>query len=252
MKLSAEELSIYLNDCPKEFIIIINKDVFNYIDGNRPIDMRRINNISEAIARGEDISPITVDCSTGLIVDGQHRYEAFLRCLKKGLEVSLRVRIISTDNPLLFAISMNSKTKRWSSSNYLHAYCTEKRESYLILDQFLVDHPLLSIQAAVELITGIWDSSKFSCGDLLITNDMLPAAEKRYQELLKLSRRGKIGNIVLTRTVIKSWVEIREKLYLFSGFDFDNYVEKVAKYFVTPTTDKLDDWKNAYMNVFVK
>lgn len=238
----------------------INFDCLKFIKGNRNvINSPHITTIEEAMHRGDFIPPIIVDTNTLTIIDGQHRYTAACNLWKKGLPYNLNIILHNFDNPLLAAINYNSKSKKWSTDNYVDAYIVDGRKSFELLKKFCAEHILFSrrgfginnvnYQGAAQMLTGVPCQGAIPKGTLVITEQQCIDGEKTYAQLECLVNATGCDAIV-SRTHILAWIETKD--IILAKMPLDKFAEKMSKYFVAPSVSVKKVWIAEYLRVLMK
>lgn len=207
---------------------------FNRI--NEIVYTDRVMSIVEAIKRGDFIPPIYVAC--GMPFEGNNRFAAYHYCLKNNIPFTMEVIFYDElTEEQLPAITMliNNKQVRWTLPEYLDAYCTLKKDSYLLLREWLKTHEAgfkkknsYQIQPAIELILGKYDDKAFKDGALVLNREILAKAEEPYKELLLIA--DAIGNKnCFGRHHIQGWLKARQ-VVLVDGGSITSFVEKIVTY----------------------
>ena len=209
----------------------------NLLQGNRPVDEARLNSISESMKKGDFITPIIVDETTKVIIDGQHRYTAACRLWVKGLQYELPVIYHKFDNPLEAVIRYNSASKNWTLENYIRGYATVNSRYQDVLD-FIETHTELKGQykAACQLLIGkTFIENIVKSGKL--DNLDINKADLLYKEMLLLNAAS--GCNFLLRDTILVWEKVRE--LVLSQMTFDKFLKKMKR-FRKPDEDRASAW----------
>ncbi|HEL1765711.1 TPA: ParB N-terminal domain-containing protein [Streptococcus suis] len=77
------------------------------------------------------------------IIDGQHR---FYHLKKNGMSIKY---IVDANASFETIISMNTSAKNWSLNDFINAYANKGKPSFIDLNNFIKEHPLLSINTIV-------------------------------------------------------------------------------------------------------
>ena len=209
----------------------------NLLQGNRPVNEERLSSISESMKRGDFITPIIVDETTKVIIDGQHRYTAACCLWVKGLQYELPVIYHKFDNPLEAVIRYNSASKNWTLENYIRGYATVNSNYQDVLD-FIETHTELKGQykAACQLLVGkTFIENIVKSGKL--DNLDINKADLLYKEMLLLNAAS--GCNFLLRDTILVWEKVRE--LVLSQMTFDKFLKKMKR-FRKPDEDRASVW----------
>lgn len=124
---------------------------FASIDGNRPLNKKKIDRIIKEIESGNDFldaNPIVVrEQGQRLpVIDGQHRLE-ICRRLKRPVNY-----IIHQQETNLHKIAkLNSNVEKWNDQNFINCYIKDKKADYSKLQKFLTDYKV-AVGVAIVLI----------------------------------------------------------------------------------------------------
>lgn len=235
---------------PVDFVYEVNKPVFEFVQGNRPVNTEHVREIKRAMKVGKFVPPIIVDAATDEIVDGQHRYQAACELWNEGLEYTLLAVYYNYGNALEAAITYNNKSKGWKTVDYVRAYISQGNTSYILLQRFCETHSLLmaktgcQYRAATEIITG--SSKNITNGLLKINEELLSQAENIYRELSLMVNKTGCG-FISKRGNVLAWMEVRSMIL--QAMPFEEYLVKVGRYFSVPFSDKKADWMNEYTRI---
>ena len=228
----------------------INEE-FNFIEGNRVVcDEKHVRNIMNAMMQGEFIPPIIVDEKTRLVIDGQHRYTAALNLWKQKIAYPMVVIESEFDNSLLAAITYNNRSKNWKTATYVNAYIADNRESYKLLKEFCLSHPMLHLgeickySSAILLLNHIYDTAVVQNGTLVVTVEQCVQAEILYHELELMKD---IIPMVMQKHVIHAWINVRETIL--EKTPIDEYVTLLKRGFVIPASYRLAEWRHALVSL---
>lgn len=125
-------------------------EVFKMMDGNRPINRRKVDKIKEDVSNGLNLFPycpvIVFEKDELLfVVDGQHRFTA-------SFELGLPIYYVVSEELNLYQIAtMNSKQDKWTDNNFLNCYIELGNESYVVLKK-LCDKHKIGIAVTSELL----------------------------------------------------------------------------------------------------
>lgn len=124
---------------------------FTNIEGNRPLNKKKIERIINDIKNGNDILdevPVLVqENKTSLhVLDGQHRVE-----IAKQLKRPVHYIIHKVDMSMYDLAKVNSNTEKWTSDNFINAYIKAGNKHYEKLKEF-VDKYGISVGVSVTLL----------------------------------------------------------------------------------------------------
>jgi hypothetical protein len=126
--------------------------LFKMVDGNRPINKKKVERIIKEIKAGNDVldeCPILVTEQNGHmdIKDGQHRFQ-IAKQLKRAVHYIIHEQQMSLYN----VATMNSNTEKWTAENFINCYATAGNENYIRLKQFR-DKYNIAIGSCLTLLT---------------------------------------------------------------------------------------------------
>ena len=225
------EFANAVKDVDKEYVLVLtekNADViraFHPLPGNRAIKKERIDQIAASMIKGEFIPPIIVSLPSRQITEGNHRYQAALRCLELGTPFTLRVYMYKDTDALSTARVINNTQKRWTANDRLKSYVYEGRKSYLLLKDFMDQFPDLFkkgkgsseyriIPALCLLGNGRSSNSMentFYTGKLVINDQHVKAANQYVSELIAISEILK-DKTCFERYSSLGWIRARTRL----------------------------------------
>lgn len=215
----------------------LNYAGLNLLQGNRPVNEERLSSMVESMRKGDFITPIIVDETTKVIIDGQHRYTAACRLWVKGIQYELPVIYHKFENPLEAVIRYNSASKNWTLENYIRGYATINSKYQDILD-FMETHSELKGQykAACQLLIGKAFIEKIVKSGKIDSID-INNADLLYKEMLLLNAVS--GCNFLSRDIILAWEKVRE--LVLSQMTFDKFLKKMKR-FRKPDEDRASAW----------
>lgn len=240
--------------------VLTNKDskvieALSLLRGNRPINPKRVEEIKEAFKRGEFIPPILVALPSRQIAEGNHRYEAALKCLEEGIPFELLVYMYKDKEALSTARVINNTQKRWTANDRLNSYCFEGKQSYVLLKQFMDEYPAqfkknqsYSISSALCILA--MDRSNgsmraaFYSGSLSIKEKHIEFAEVVMTELLLISEILKTQSVFI-REHSTGWIKARTHL----GISFAEFIKKLKQ--KAPKWQEPADSRIAWFNMYL-
>lgn len=125
-------------------------DDFIFIQGNRPLNRKKIEGMKADILNGLNLlpyCPVIVNEKDGkfILIDGQHRYTT-------AKELELPVYFIASDNITLNQIAtMNSKQDKWKESDFMNCYIQLGNEHYITLKEMCQKYKI-GISIVAELL----------------------------------------------------------------------------------------------------
>lgn len=127
-----------MNHTKSKVIVFQTTDykLFENMDGNRPLNKKKISRIIEEIKSGNDILdqvPVLVKETKNKlqVVDGQHRVD-----IAKQLKRPVHYIIKAEDMNLYNVAKVNSNVEKWSDQNFIDAYVKAGNNNYSQLDKF--------------------------------------------------------------------------------------------------------------------
>ena len=117
-------------------------------NGNRTINRLHVKHIAEQMENDlKFFPPITVNRTTGYIIDGQHRLEAFKMLVNSGRipeDSTISIMYVDCDpvNERALTINANVNSKKWQLNDYILSYAAIN-EQYANLHQWCAEHPLM-------------------------------------------------------------------------------------------------------------
>lgn len=122
---------------------------FRFLKGNRDINERKVQKIIESIHEGVDVlryAPIIVNQDME-IIDGQHRF-AVSRSLKCNVYY-----VIDKSADLSIVPSINSKSSKWKTTDFLNSYLDLKKPEYEKLYDFITNRfDRINLPTAIGLL----------------------------------------------------------------------------------------------------
>lgn len=114
-----------------------NYQNFSFINGNRPLNQKKIANIIKEIEAGNDMLqyyPILVSVIDGKlqILDGQHRF-----FISKKLQRPVYYILASDEKTMQEIAKINSNVEKWKPHNFINCYVQQGNENYIKLQQFI-------------------------------------------------------------------------------------------------------------------
>lgn len=244
----------------EKLYVLTNKDfkvikALSLLQGNRPINPKRVEEIKEAFKRGEFIPPILVALPSRQIAEGNHRYEAALKCLEEGIPFELLVYMYKDKEALSTARVINNTQKRWTANDRLNSYCFEGRASYVKLKNFMDEYPAqfkknqtYSISSALCILAENRSNDSmhtaFYSGNLSIKDKHLEFAEIIMTELLLISEILKTQS-VFARHHSTGWIKARTHL----GISFAEFIKKLKQ--KAPKWQEPADNRTAWFNMYL-
>lgn len=142
---------------------------FRIVEQNRAIDYDHVAHLYDAIEAKNllSVNPILVTPDYE-VIDGQHRLKA-----AEALGVPIYY-IISQEVTVKDVASTNALTKHWSLQDYMSWYFKEKRPQYVLLQEFMITYPFLTLNSAMSLcyygdsseLSRTFKTGRYVCNDL--------------------------------------------------------------------------------------
>lgn len=126
--------------------------IFEMIDGNRPLNERKIKNIIKEIESGNDMLqyyPINVKVKDNkmIILDGQHRF-----FVSKKLKRLVYYIIVMEDKSMRDIARVNSNVEKWNQQNFINCYVAQGNQNYVKLKEYY-DTYGINIGTSLRLLT---------------------------------------------------------------------------------------------------
>lgn len=212
------------------------------LEANRDVNFSKVRSIYQSIAEGKWMPSIYVDKNYN-IIDGQHRYFAYLMAWDKGIDCKMPVEEVVSDEPTIdLVISFNSKRSNWTARNYMKSYCTQRKKSYLRVEKLMDQFPALDLKAAVQILKGSHSTCTFNNGALEVSQAEYATALSRCRGLQTLALS--LSNIVFRRDIILAFYKVVDNIP-----NFEKFVQN-TKNFKRPLTERSSDWIEAYKALF--
>lgn len=128
-------------------------DKFKLMGDNRRLNLLHVRRLIESFNQKHLVSPIIIN-EKWEVIDGQHRLAA-----SKEVGVPIYYVIIPKYGIKEVQI-LNTNQKNWQKIDYLHSYCAEGRNPYLVFKKFMDDFPELGMQPAERILTGVGTMKK--------------------------------------------------------------------------------------------
>lgn len=138
---------------------------FRSIDGNRPINKKKVERIIAEIKSGNDVLnevPVLVTDKSGHLelLDGQHRLEVAVQ-LKRPVHY-----IIHHKMNIYQVAKVNSNTERWKYRDFINSYIKAGNDNYVKLKKFIDQYKVAPNTAVALLHSGT--NAKISSKDGVI------------------------------------------------------------------------------------
>lgn len=245
------------------FVSATEAQSFGRNQRNRNIDPTHVKSIKKAMLEnhGEGLlmmPPITINKRTKHIIDGQHRWKAFLELTLGAQEEdgSRKESEYLPENSVLWVMEIdipeqsefevitgaNTNSKSWSLDAYIESYTqTVGKDSYLKLRSFCEKHPIcggvtegdssskkgkLKYRYGAAIITGRNCSTDLKKGDFTVTDDQLKFGHKIHEELVRIKDAfGLPVNGAFYEQLAIQWHEDRKELFSNNPKDFFSVIE---------------------------
>ena len=226
---------------------------FKYHQRNRLIDKRHLEEIKKQVLKSLGVMPpIVVNVITGVIIDGQHRYEAYKQLIEAGLlpaDTKLQVMFvsISPEEELETIINSQIHARKWSPWDYIRSYVEAGNDSYIILDAWCKTHAVCmegektKPRYAAAMMKGRNCQTELTNGSFTVTNEEVENAENIYNEIITICDILNIGTTgTWFEAMIISWYRNR-KLHTFDVWR--NMIKKRKERLISYPKQKVKDWE---------
>lgn len=202
--------------------------LFNFINGNRPLDEKKIRRILNEIGNGNDVLkyyPINVYQNKERldVKDGQHRFY-----LSRKLRRPVYYILMEEDKTMSEIARVNSNVGKWKDDDYINCYIQAGNDNYIKLQTFL-------------------ETYNFSLGvSLLMLDTGTPGGDSGMYSSI-LTQQFRDGTFEIKK--MEEAVSLAEDCKLFSGFphwrgrSFVAAISKIIKSDLYPLKDLLADFK---------
>jgi hypothetical protein len=204
----------------KEIYVTEDYSLFKRLQGNRDVDIKRIQKIKKSINEvGYITSPILVN-ENYEIVDGQGRFEA-LKDLGMPIEY-----IVQPGIGIKECVSMNVYQTNWTQYDYIKTFAEKGYTSYIYFQTLMIKFPLIT--SLDVFIVALFKKERLyideiASGGLVITEEMYHNAYERLSNVYPLIIKSPKTRRILTLIkgiVYCSWL---------SGIDMDKLIEKAGE-----------------------
>ncbi len=129
-----------------------NFKAFSMINGNRALNLKKIDRIIKEIQGGNDLLKycpvlVRVNCDKMEIIDGQHRY-----FVAKKLKRQVHYIIVSEEKKLVDIARLNSNTENWKGQDYINCYINTGNQNYIRLQEF-IDKYKINVGSSITMLT---------------------------------------------------------------------------------------------------
>lgn len=229
-----------------------NYGEFNFLYFNRKRKKNHTNKIVESIKKFGVLSFVTIvitDCIDGTmkkyIVDGQHRFDAFVIL---GLPILYVIAEANSKEELVQLIAeLNRTSKNWSLRDYLKVWSSLGIDQYLTIEKYL-NKTRLPITLLLEMFSGLGKSAatkRFQDGKFRMEN--LEIVEQRINWIMEIR---KLKLLPKSRDILTSFVAFLNKTK-----EYDNEKMKVALQKMPKTTfylgEKTDEITNEFKRLYL-
>ena len=204
----------------KEIYVTEDYSLFKRLQGNRDVDIKRIQKIKKSINEvGYITSPILVN-ENYEIIDGQGRFEA-LKDLGMPIEY-----IVQPGIGIKECVSMNVYQTNWTQYDYIKTFAEKGYTSYIYFQTLMIKFPLIT--SLDVFIVALFKKERLyideiASGGLIITEEMYHNAYERLSSVYPLIIKSPKTRRILTLIkgiVYCSWL---------SGIDMDKLIEKAGE-----------------------
>lgn len=189
---------------------------------NRDIDTGHVLEIKKMMRESPSTTPaICVNTATKVIIDGQHRWMAYLQLVNEGTwpadsELEVKFVDIPVEDELKRIIEAQKGNKSWRNEDYVHAHANGGLLSYIKLEDWTKTHELTFCSGkpkytySLIMMKGAKNTTTIRQGTLVLTDEDLVIGEivhdelKQLTEILSCSRVGQSFEAMATK-----WFKVR-------------------------------------------
>lgn len=259
-----------LKELPTEPVYVVtenNPDILenlHLLETNRDLKDNKIVDLVKAIERGDFIPPIIVSANTFTVIEGAHRTMAYKRCLTRGIRFSMKIYIVKDIEPTEACMLINNTQSGWKAYDRLMSYCRQKKQSYILLRNFIEKNSkwfmkaeTYNITSALALLSPLSSNkveAAFRNGTLVLTEEMIEAAGVTFNQLKLIceilgSRRadGDPDMSPIKRYRIKEWIRARDNMQI----SMDQFMNRLKRRVDAGKWEEPSEknWFNAYMDI---
>ena len=196
-------------------------ELFNQNSENRLINHGHKSRIKKQMEESLDyFSPITVNKRTNNIIDGQHRWTAFIELVDEGklpADSTLDVKYIDVpeEKEKEAIVNANVNSKNWSLDDYIFSF-SKKNENYEKLIEWCANHMLCNdgkkykYRYGAAMLSGRGCSKELKDGTFTLTQENLDMGEQVHDELVDiLEILGKKMSNPFMEALAVSWIGVR-------------------------------------------
>ena len=174
-------------------------ELFKLHPQNRDIDPRHVAELKKMMRNSPNTIPaICVNRATKIIIDGQHRWKAYLELVSEGTwphDTELEVKFVDVpvEDELKYIIEAQKGTKPWYNEDYVSAHVIGGNESYVKLSDWTKSHELTCAGGkpkytyAIIMMKGVKASSIIRDGKLVVTDEDLAVGDAVHDEIKQLA-----------------------------------------------------------------
>ena len=233
---------------------VINEE-FKFLEGNREVNDKHADQILQAIEDGIYLPAILVDENSKCIIDGQHRYSAYLKHWKNGGTRPMLVQYYKTDNPFADAIIFNNTAIPWTLKVYIKAFAVAGNPEYIYFLNWL-DNMLEYIPSnwnedrlpyeKLMVPLGVYNTKSVKRGDLQVTESRYDYAE---QFLYMFGENTQIFRYVASIKGFYRLLKDHPRMMYWSKERVQYYNELCNEHPAEPFT-KIGDWKTYFEEIY--
>lgn len=160
--------------------------LFKLLDGNRPLNKKKIEKIIHEIETGNDILdevPILVNENKNHleVLDGQHRLE-----VAKKLKRSVHYTIKKSKMSLYNVAKVNSNTEKWTSEDFINCYSKAGNENYIKIGAFYKKYKI-GVGSILSLFTYGIQNHDGTIAELFVQFEQGAFEIKKYKEAVQFA-----------------------------------------------------------------
>lgn len=114
-----------------------NYELFSMVEGNRGLNLKKINKIIKEIEAGNNMLPyypiqVKINGKQMDILDGQHRY-----FISQKIKSPIYYILVRENKSMVEIARINSNVEKWTQQNFIDCYINNKNKNYIQLQEFI-------------------------------------------------------------------------------------------------------------------
>jgi hypothetical protein len=160
--------------------------LFRLLEGNRPLNKKKIEKIISEISSGNDILdevPILVNENKNHleVLDGQHRLEVAKK-LKRAVHYTIKKSKMSLYN----VAKVNSNTEKWTSDDFINCYSKAGNENYIKIGAFYKKYKI-GVGSILSLFTYGIQNHDGTIAELFVQFEQGTFEIKKYKDAVQFA-----------------------------------------------------------------